>query len=106
MRRADQEAIVVRLACEVEDRAADEQRALLAMALRIDLERGRFTVSNREPVAPCLFVEVVGTYKPEGGRRVRPSGDQLRKIQELQERWLTCERCGRPIGAHGPDGCA
>jgi hypothetical protein len=43
----DQLVIVVRLACDVEDRSDTEQRALIAFAWELDKAHNRNTTSNR-----------------------------------------------------------
>ena len=57
----EQLALVVRLACQIEDRSRSEQAALVAVARRVDAERNRFSESN-----PRLadFVREVRSARP------------------------------------------
>ncbi len=46
MSRLDRLSIVLDVACLTVDRSPVEQRAMLALALRVDLDRGAFTMTN------------------------------------------------------------
>ena len=105
MRRIDEEATVVMLACLTEDRSPDEQRALLSMALRIDCERGAFTVTNPAPRHPILVAEARFSYDPSEGRRVDLLKPQRERFDRLLAQWALCDTCHQAIGRHGPDGC-
>lgn len=94
---------VIRLACLTEDRAGDEQRALLDVALGLDRRRGRFTTTNPNPVPPVLVYLVENTYDPSEGRRVKLDRAQRRQHDRLIAKWATCPKCGIPMGAHGAD---
>jgi len=89
----DSLASVVELACTVEDRDAVEQRALIEVALMLDKRRGRFTVSNRHPVAPRL-VELVLE-----GQKVGLTVSQRKQHEASRLRWVECS-CGVLVGAH------
>lgn len=104
MRREDELALVVRVACETEDRDPDEQRAMLAVALWVDLERGAFVTGNR-PQPPSLVALVEETYDPSEGRRVHLTAGDRARYERLRARWEPCERCGAPAGTHPADGC-
>lgn len=105
MRKIDELAAVIELACLTEDRDPEEQRALLAVALRVDRERGSFRSMNLDHlVAPHLFVSVQETYRPSEGRRVEPTQPQLRKYVKLEQAWTPCPECGQPDGVHYTDG--
>ena len=47
MTRNEQLATIIRLACDIEDRADDEQRALMAWAWDCDKAHNKNTVTNR-----------------------------------------------------------
>lgn len=106
--RIDDEALVLEVACLVEDRAPEEQRAMLATALRIDAERSAFVSANyrgdRLPIKPYLTARVEGTYEPSEGKRVALSVAQLQRWERMMARWNPCDECGAPVGAHLP-GC-
>lgn len=104
MRRVDEFALVVELACLTEDRDSAEQRALLATALHVDSERASFASTNKNPQPPCLFVAVLDTYSPEG-RTVSPSKSERERHDRLVKKWKPCGNCGRPVGAHQADEC-
>jgi hypothetical protein len=95
-------AQVIDLACLTEDRSPGEQRALLDVALAVDLDRGAFTSSNHYPHPPTLVAHVEATYNPsvEGERRVTLTKDQRGKYDRLRERWTPCRDCGFPQGVH------
>ena len=59
MSRADREATVVGLAMLTDDRTDDEHRALLEVAISVDKRRAAWTVTNRAPIRPYLFQEVI-----------------------------------------------
>lgn len=46
MRKIEQLAVVIELACLTEDRSKKEQKALLDVARRVDRERNRLTLTN------------------------------------------------------------
>lgn len=101
MRRADQEALVVLLACQTNDRTPDEQRALLAVASRLDAERGAFTTTNvGHAKPPTLYPEVLDTYDPSEGRRVMPTRQQIEAHERRAAKWVPCSSCGYPAGLH------
>lgn len=87
MRGADELALVVQLATLTEDRSPDEQRALMAVALRVDKERSRFTVTNPMPIRPYLFQDVLDTYEPGEGRPIGAGKANLGKFRRMVERF-------------------
>ncbi|HVJ95347.1 MAG TPA: hypothetical protein VNC41_00790 [Acidimicrobiia bacterium] len=97
------EETVLRVACLTEDRAPDEQRAMLAVALRLDLDFGAFVTGNRELRHPCLVALVEDTYQPTGAR-VTLTSAQREQYGRLAERWEKCDECGWPRGMHPADG--
>lgn len=98
--------LVIDLACLTEDRAPDEQRAMIEVALRLDCDLGAFTVTNRERMqAPRYLKRVCGTYNPSEGRTVRPTTQEARRYETLDQRWRLCTECKLPMGGHGPDRC-
>jgi hypothetical protein len=78
--QTDELALVIELACQTADRSPQEQRALLATALRVDVQRSRLVIGNPNPVRPYLFEQAVETYDPDGGKPVRPAKGQLAKL--------------------------
>lgn len=99
---------VLHLACLTEDRTSEEQRALLAVALRLDSEYASFESSNPDPRPPALTNLVLNTRTrdPEVDRRdVKLTGDQRRKLDSLYEKWRPCRVCAVPVGAHPAVGC-
>lgn len=106
----DDLVLVVELACLTADRDPVEQRALIATALRLDRERGKFTAKAIEQGTahpPVLVDQVVATYGPEpdAGRPANLTTAQTAKLEKLREAWEPCETCGRPRGVHPADGC-
>lgn len=100
MAAIDDVALVVELACMTNDRAPDEQRALLRVALRTDIERSRFTITNPNPIEPFLTDLAIGTYAVSTGRRVTLTAQQRKQYEAMAGRWVRCENCGLPDGAH------
>lgn len=104
MNARDNLVTVLEVACLTADRSPEEQRALLAVALRLDLERGAFVQANyrngAKPDGPRLMARVEGSYEPDGPR-VKPTKAQLDQWTRLMERWYPCPVCSEPMGAHG-----
>ena len=92
-------ATVVELACLTEDRGPDEQRALLAVALGVDKDRGRFTVTNHDPRPPTLVPLV------KEGQLVGLTMAQAQAYNRLVAKWKPCSTCQQPLGAHPLEGC-
>jgi hypothetical protein len=107
MTRQSDSVTVLLLACETNDRAPDEQRAVLNEALRLDMERGAFRYwrdADDAPIPPTLVAHAEATYEPSFGRVVSlTSADRIR-YERLLDRWARCEECGYPEGAHYADG--
>lgn len=101
MTASNELGIVIKLACLTEDRAPDEQRAMLAVALRLDTELGEFVGTNRELQMPRYVGWVQNTYSPSEGKRVDLTKSQREKYDRLLERWAMCPTCNWPMGAHG-----
>jgi hypothetical protein len=74
--QTDELAAVIELACQTADRTREEQRALLATALRVDVKRSLHEVTNPEPVRPWLFALAAETYLGP----VKPSRAQREKF--------------------------
>lgn len=92
---------VLSIACLTEDRAPGEQRAMLDLALILDMGRGAFLHNNRELYPPTLVAHVEATYDPgKGVRQVSLTKAQREKYARLLERWARCDRCGWPAGMH------
>ena len=94
---------VLSVACLTEDRAPGEQRAMLDLALIIDLGRGAFMYRNHDLYPPTMVAHVEATYDPgslSGNRRVSLSKAQREKYNRLLKRWSRCEQCGWPMGIH------
>lgn len=105
---ADQVAVVLRVACLTEDRAPDEQRAMLDLALWADTQRARFTTLTRRqtpqtrsdgPQYPTLTREVEDTYQPEG-KPMRLAAPQRETLTRLEAKFDECTTCGVMRGAH------
>lgn len=106
MSRSDELVVtVLDVACLTEDRTPAEQRAMLAVALRLDKERGLFSGTNPKPLMPCLVAHVRLTYNPSEGKRVDLSPAERRQHETLLAKWEACESCGEPVGAHPAQGC-
>jgi hypothetical protein len=104
MTKLDDLATVIDLACLTEDRDPGEQRALLALALDADMDRGAFLSSNADPRPPTLVTHVEASYNPpDGGRMASLTKAQREKYGRLVERWAMCTRCGWPQGIHHAD---
>lgn len=103
MKRREEEEAVLLVACLTEDRAPDEQRAMLAMALRLDKDWGEFTNMNTDRRSPCLTRLVEATYDPSEGRHVSLTSQQRGDLDRLEAKWQACERCGNPVGVHYAD---
>lgn len=98
-------ALVIELACLTEDRSGEEQRALIDVALALDLKRGTLgTVTNKDPKRPTLTRHVVETYGPDGlGNPRRPVGltaPQEAKLAGLEQRWAEHDEKLRPRLTH------
>lgn len=98
-------ALVLSVACETQDRTPAEQRAMLDTALHVDIERGRFTTTNRHPVRPMMVRMVRDSYDPSEGRRVDLTAQQRAQVERMAKRWEMCAECGEPLGAHPAEGC-
>lgn len=101
MSRDDELALVLEVACQVEDRAPEEQRAMLGLALRLDVKRGRFTVTNHAPRRPELVYRVMESCA------LSPmfTKAQQQRFNRLTKAWEPCPDCKEPLGAHTADGC-
>ena len=91
MSRFDDLECVVRLACLTEHRDSDEQRALLAVAARVESELNKSTTRNMtarwgQP-ASTLTDLVEDTYVPEGRRVSLPKATR-EKLVRRRERWV------------------
>lgn len=76
-------ALVVGLSLLIEDRAPEEQRALLRIAYRLDKDRNKDTVPHRPVVPPsALYLDVLATYRSSEGRRVGTLGAKVDKYYE------------------------
>lgn len=100
MSELDRLGTVLDVACQTEDRTGAEQRAMLDLALRVDLDRGKFTTTNPKPAPPEYVARVVATWHPSAGRRVALTRAQLEQYRSLAGRWVTCPTCRCPMGAH------
>lgn len=87
MRGTDELALVIQVACETSDRAPDEQRAMLAVALKVDIDRAKWLTGASTPVRPHLFERVVETYDPSEGRRVKVPKSMESKLARQIERY-------------------
>ena len=105
MTRREQLATVIDVACYTEDRTPSEQRALLDLALQVDMERGAFVTGNGGLAPPTLVSHVEATYEPSTGRRITLTTQQRKQYDALLRRWRICDECGWPHGAHPLDGC-
>ena len=105
MTAANNLATVISLACLTADRSPDEQKALLAVALQCDQQRGKFTITMRDASDPYLFFLVQQTYDPSDDDRIEPSKDQWERYGRLVAKWKPCPKCGKPVGAHAADKC-
>lgn len=76
----DELALVVELAILTEDRAPEEQRALLRTALKVDVTRARWTITNPDPVEPHLTLRVAASYEPGDGRKIRVPAEVDRRF--------------------------
>lgn len=91
---------VVRLACLTEDRDPHEQRALLAVALRLDCANGSWAASNHhDRQAPVYVTLVLNTLDP-ALPPVALTASQQAKYDRVAARWNTCPGCQQPVGAH------
>jgi hypothetical protein len=106
MRQLDALALVVDVACLTEDRAPEEQRAMLAIALHVDCERGSIRQVAVEPEMqrPRLMLRVMQSYDPGDGKRVEPTKAQQERLLSLYDQWKLCPDCELPRGAHNVDG--
>lgn len=95
---------VVRLACFTEDRTAEEQHAMLNVAMHVDSERSAFMRWNTDLAPPMLTPDVIDTYDPSAGRAVHLSAAQRKKFDRMAEKWSTCLVCRCPLGVHGAPG--
>lgn len=84
----DLETIVL-LACEIDDRTAQEQRALLRIAVNVERERNARTVRNRRQGDACRLVDVV-----EQGQRVVLSASVRAHVEQRRARWLEPDAVG------------
>lgn len=96
---------VIDLACYTEDRSHGEQRALLTTALRLDMARGAFVITNEHPERPVYVARVQQTYAPSAGKLVALTSDQQKQYDGLVARWELCADCTKPMGAHPLTGC-
>ena len=103
MSHRDNLVTVLEVACLTADRSPEEQRAMLAVALKLDIERGAFVQANYRgnltPVAPCLVKMVTDTSEPSAA--VVLTVGQSSQYARLQAKWRPCEKCSEPLGAHG-----
>lgn len=97
MTRAEETAIVVRLACEVADRTKEEQRALRNVASRVDDEINRQTTNNPhtkdQPYTACDYTpdhrKGCKCWNRDGRpQRVQvPRGGWSRLVSQVDETW-------------------
>lgn len=73
---------VVRLACAVDDRTTQEQRALLRIAVNVERERNARTVTNSRAGPACELVDEV-----EHGQRVVLSAKVRAQVEQRRARW-------------------
>lgn len=104
MTRNEQLEMVVRLACLTEHRTDQEQRALLAIAWRCDMENNRQTVTNRARRRPGwepqdLVSVVDATRVLEDGQRDVPVP---KGWVETWERWARDEHLWAHAGMVRP----
>lgn len=78
MRWWDELAAVVELACESTYRSDKEQRALLRVAHKVDVERWKDTTTNKDRVPPYLESYVDET------RRLEDGDQPIRKPSEVK----------------------
>lgn len=84
---ADELRTVLQLACEVEDRAADEQRAMLSLAFKLDMATMKQTVTNRYPRLSNMVGSVLQTVDDHSdGGSVRLSGRRPVRHQQALDR--------------------
>lgn len=104
MTRHNDEAMVLEVASLIEDRTPQEQRAMIAMALRLDHDRGLTAAQYRGdqlPIYPTLFDRVVDSYDPDTDQRqAHPSAKQWDTHGRQVAAWASCIRCTQPIGVH------
>jgi len=107
-------ATVIHLASLTEDRAPEEQRAMIELALWVDNERARFLTGHPAPVVPHLTVLVDATYHPADEddterlfddvaptrRAVELTAAQREHLEKLDRKFVPCERCGVLAGWH------
>lgn len=91
---------VLEVAALTEDRAPDEQRAMLNLALVIDMGRGAFVNTNHDLLPPTMVAHVEATYSPSSGRHIGLTTQQREKYERLRESWTPCSECGWPNGTH------
>ncbi len=96
---------VVLLGCYTEDRTAEEQHAMLNVAMHVDSERSAFMRWNTDLAPPYLTPHVVDTYDPSAGRRVNLSSAQRKKYDGMAAKWSSCVACRAPLGVHPADRC-
>lgn len=84
---ADELRIVLDVACETEDRARDEQRAMLSLAFKLDTQTMKQTVTNKNPVISESTWRVLNSVDrdSEGGDVVL-SGDRALRLQQMRDR--------------------
>lgn len=96
-------ASVLAVACLTEDRTGDEQRALLDLGLRLDIERASFA-SHRHapgpPARPCFVQMVKESYRPSEGRRVSLGRVDAERLRRLERKFDPCDACGVVRGDH------
>lgn len=103
MTNTDQLVTVLEVACLTEDRSPGEQRALLALALRLDSDRGAWMAHNPDLAPPTLVAHVEATYDPSSGKPVSLTAAQREKYNRLCARWSRCRACSLPMGMHYAD---
>lgn len=104
MNKTDVLVKVLEVACLTEDRSGDEQRAMLALALELDKERGAFVLTNYYPAPPTLVAHVEATRSlVDNDRPVSLTAQQRAQYDALRARWVPCGKCGWPEGMHYAD---
>lgn len=103
MAHADDLELVVRLACLTEDRARDEQRALLRLAVKVEAEYNASTTRNmkaRWDLPPCTLVdEVECSHRPGDSDPILLSAKDRervdrRRVSFVRERQEAIDRHG------------
>src|SRR5262245_23593198 len=95
----DELATVLQVACLTEDRTGDEQRAMLHLALKVDMDRAAFRWQSN-PQVPKMVWEVEQSYSPSSGRRVGLRAPEREQLARLHAKFVPCAACGVRQGDH------